>query len=327
MLSVDIEVPRRNFGLQVAFDIEADQRLALYGPSGAGKTTTLAAVAGLEPISAGRISLNGRLLSQAKPRLAVPLAQRRVGLLRQQPGLFPHLSAARNIVYGCHRSEQEVSALVELLQLTALLRARPDSLSGGQQQRVALARVLLSDASVLLLDEPFTGLEPEFRLKLSGEVVKWSQSHKAPVVLVTHDLEEAQSFGTLLGVIDSGRLLQIGDPHLTVRRPASIRAASLLGYRNILPARILGINASWCAIHPQTIIPPEGAAQAALHFQATVLDNRPQGLGWTVTVALAEDHCLVGHLPRPLAVGTTVVLGMPPPPAYDQAERLLPAPA
>lgn len=314
--------------------VEKGEFMAIMGASGAGKTTLMNILGLLDSPSGGNYRFEGQDVTHLPDRVLSHLRNHSIGFVFQLFHLLDRLTVLDNVLLPLLYSQEypedateRARHLVELVGLRDRVKYKPTALSGGQQQRVALARVLLSDASVLLLDEPFTGLEPEFRLKLSGEVVKWSQSHRAPVVLVTHDLEEAQSFGTLLGVIDSGRLLQIGDPHLTVRRPASIRAASLLGYRNILPARILGINASWCAIHPQTIIPPEGAAQAALHFQATVLDNRPQGLGWTVTVALAEGHCLVGQLPRPLAVGTTVVLGMPPPPAYDQAERLLPAPA
>ena len=171
MLDADVEVDRREFTVRAALQVGPGERLALFGPSGAGKTTLLEAIAGLVQPRRARIELGSRVLtSTAPPVCAVPPWQRRVGLLRQNPGLFPHLSVRDNLCYArsASRSEAEMSSLAAVLGIDGLLSAMPARLSGGQAHRVALGRLLLAHCDTLLLDEPYTGLDASLRRSLTG---------------------------------------------------------------------------------------------------------------------------------------------------------------
>ena len=164
MLDADVEVDRRDFTVRAALTVAPGERLALFGPSGAGKTTVLEAIAGLVPLTRGHVALHGRVLTStvpATPARAVPPWQRRVGLLRQDPGLFPHLSVRDNLGYAptADRHGAELAELAGLLGIGGLLPAMPARLSGGQQHRVALGRLLRARCEALLLDEPYSGLD------------------------------------------------------------------------------------------------------------------------------------------------------------------------
>lgn len=237
-LEVDLAVQRRPFRVEMAFEVPLGDRLALFGPSGAGKTTALEAIAGLLPLDLGVIRLGNTLLSSGAPRRFTMGARHRgIGFLRQDPGLFPHLSVAANIGYGLAPGSPRSRAkqLARSLDLEGLLDARPADLSGGQRQRVAMARVLAGRFAALVLDEPFNGLDSPLRASLAELVKAETADRHEPVVLVTHDLIEAQAFGTRLGVVDAGRLLQMGDPLDIVLRPASRRVAELVGYTAFVP--------------------------------------------------------------------------------------------
>src|SRR5580692_13090702 len=159
VLDADVEVDRREFTVRAQLRVAPGERLALFGPSGAGKTTLLEVIAGLVRPVRGRVQLGGRVLTSTEhPNIFVPPWQRRVGLLRQDPGLFPHLSVRGNLCYArsAPRSEAELSSLVSVLGIDGLLTAMPARLSGGQAHRVALGRLLLAQCDTLLLDEPYT---------------------------------------------------------------------------------------------------------------------------------------------------------------------------
>lgn len=250
-LDMDVEVRRREFPVVASFSVAPGDRLALFGPSGAGKTTLLEAAAGFAELERGEIRLSGRLLSAGPPRRhREPLAKRRVGLLRQQPGLFPHLSAAANIGYALPAggSDARVRELADLLGIGDLLPARPARLSGGQAQRVALARMLAASSDALLFDEPFNGLDPPLRRRLVAFSVGEAERRAVPAVLVTHDLAEAQSFARTLVVLDRGRVLAHGDAWQVVDRPPSRRAAELVGYDAFVP-----VNDAVVGLHPSRI--------------------------------------------------------------------------
>ncbi|MGO9188789.1 MAG: ATP-binding cassette domain-containing protein, partial [Streptosporangiaceae bacterium] len=170
MLDADVEVDRREFTVRAALQVAPGERLALFGPSGAGKTTLLEVIAGLVLPRRGLISLGDRVLtSTAPPVTALPPWQRRVGLLRQDPGLFPHLSVRDNLCYArtASPSGSELSGLASVLGIESLLSAMPARLSGGQAHRVALGRLLLAHCDTLLLDEPYTGLDTSLRRTLT----------------------------------------------------------------------------------------------------------------------------------------------------------------
>ena len=166
----------------------------------------------------------------------MPPWQRRVGLLRQDPGLFPHLSVAQNLAYApASGGPSEVRELAALLGIGELLSAMPRRLSGGQAHRVALGRLLLAPCDALLLDEPYTGLDDGLRRALTDLVVSLVSMRNIPALLVAHELVEAQAFAHRLAVLDRGRILQVGPPGEVVRRPASRRVAELVGYRAFVP--------------------------------------------------------------------------------------------
>jgi molybdate transport system ATP-binding protein len=238
VLEADVEVDRREFGVAAALQVAPGERLALFGPSGSGKTTILEMIAGLVPPRRGQVVLTGRLLTQTwAPRVAVPAWQRRVGLLRQDPALFPHLTVRQNLEYGAgpRPDPTQTAQLAAELGIRGLLGDRPARLSGGQAHRVALGRLLLAHCDALLLDEPYSGLDAELRRLLTGLVRSLAAERGVPTVLVAHELADAQAFADRLAVLDRGRLLQTGPAGEVVRRPASRRVAELVGYRAFVP--------------------------------------------------------------------------------------------
>ena len=247
MLDVALSVERGGLQVAATFSVGAGERLGLFGPSGAGKSTVLETIAGLVASGRGSICLAGRELAGLAPH------ERRVGLLRQDPALFPHLSVAGNLAYA--RLDHLPGAIEELagrLGLAELLGQRPARLSGGQRQRVALGRLLLAEPAALLLDEPFEGLDPALRRELTGLVQAEVAARGLPVVLVSHELADLQSFADRIALLDAGRILQIAPVEEIVRLPASRRAAELLGYRAFLPA---GVPGELLGVHPDRLVP------------------------------------------------------------------------
>jgi ABC-type sulfate/molybdate transport systems ATPase subunit len=263
--------------VRAAWQVAPGERLALFGPSGAGKTTLLEAIAGLVQPRRARICLGDRVLtSTAPPPVALPPWQRRVGLLRQNPGLFPHLSVRGNLCYApsAPKSGPSVSDLASVLGIEGLLSAMPARLSGGQAHRVALGRLLLAQCDTLLLDEPYTGLDASLRRSLTDLVSSLVAQRSVPSVLVTHELEDAQAFADRLAVIDRGSLLQVGEPDEVVLRPLSRRVAELVGYLGFVP-----YGESVAGIHPDRVI--AGAhADRGLVLTGEVAGCRPAGADW-----------------------------------------------
>jgi len=238
VLSAAVEVDRRDFLVCAELAVAPGERLALFGPSGAGKTTILETIAGLVRPRRAQITLGGRVLtSTGPPRADVPPWRRRVGLLRQDPGLFPHLSVRANLAYGpgADGHGPELGALAARLGIEGLLDAMPARLSGGQQHRVALGRLLLARCDALLLDEPYAGLDASLRRGLTDLVRALVADRRVPSVLVAHELAEAQAFADRLAVLDQGVILQAGAPGEVVRHPASRRVAELVGYLGFVP--------------------------------------------------------------------------------------------
>jgi molybdate transport system ATP-binding protein len=296
VLDADVEVDRREFTVRVALQVAPGERLALFGPSGAGKTTLLEAIAGLVQPRRGRIALGDRVLtSTAPPVRAVPPWQRRVGLLRQDPGLFPHLSVRDNLCYArsAPRSEAELSSLVSVLGIDGLLTAMPARLSGGQAHRAALGRLLLAQCDTLLLDEPYTGLDASLRRSLTDLVSSLVAERSVPSILVTHELPDAQAFADRLVVLDRGEMLQIGAPDEVVLRPASRRVAELIGYLGFVPS-----GDAVAGVHPERVV--AGAfADRGLVLTGTVVAFRPAGAGWEADLRVGEETITIRLLDRP----------------------------
>jgi len=328
VLDADVEVDRRGFSVRAALQVAPGERLALFGPSGAGKTTLLETIAGLVAPRRGRICLGDRVLTSTDhPVCEVPPWQRRVGLLRQNPGLFPHLSVRDNLRYApsASRSGAELSSLASVLGIGDLLSAMPARLSGGQAHRVALGRLLLAHCDALLLDEPYTGLDASLRRTLTDLVSTLVAERGVPTVLVTHDLADAQAFADRLAVLDRGELLQAGAPDEVVLRPSSRRVAELIGYLGFVPAAAPGSGEEAVAgVHPERVI-PGSSGDRGLVLTGVVMASRPAGAGWEADVRVG-DALITCRLPdRPPEPGGEIVVTVLDPPYFGADGAALPS--
>ena len=233
---VQCEVGR--FRLETDWEIAPGQVSVLFGPSGAGKSTTLRAIAGLLRPVQGHVEVGGQVVYDSDDEVWIPTHNRRVGYLTQQYGLFPHLKVTGNIGFGLKdrnsaASRDRISELSSLFQVDDLMDRYPWELSGGQQQRVALARALAPNPAMLLLDEPFASLDAELRRVLRRELRAMLAQTPVPVMLVTHDREEALYLGDSVQVINEGRILVTGDPFEVLGQPGQGRVARLVGVENL----------------------------------------------------------------------------------------------
>jgi molybdate transport system ATP-binding protein len=330
VLNADVEVDRRDFTVRASLSVAGGERVALFGPSGAGKTTVLEAVAGLVGLRRGLVELGGRVLSAAGPRVgehgvgehgagehragprqvAVPPWQRRVGLLRQDPGLFPHLSVRANLTYAksAAPTAAELASIAGQLGIEGLLSAMPARLSGGQRHRVALGRLLLARCDALLLDEPFASLDAALRRALTALVKDLAAQRAVPTLLVTHQLADAQAFADRLAVMDRGAVLQVGAPDEVVLAPASRRVAELVGYLGFVPGPRPGVIAG---VHPDRVAAGADPARG-LVVTGTVVAARPSGAGWEADLR-AGDATFTGRLPGPPAGDQVTVTVLDPP--------------
>jgi molybdate transport system ATP-binding protein len=220
----EIVVPLRAFSLRLSLDVDAT--MALVGPSGAGKTTVLRAIAGLVRPQSGRITCGGDVWFDARKDISLAPDQRRVGLVFQDYALFPHFSVRQNIEYARrHRADE----YLDRFSIRHLERARPPDLSGGERQRVALARALARDPDVLLLDEPLSALDTHTKAGVRSELHELLRGLGIPVLLVTHDFEDAAALAERVGVIVDGELRQIATPGQLVAAPSDPFVASFTG--------------------------------------------------------------------------------------------------
>jgi len=217
--------------LDVAFTCAPGEVLGLVGPSGAGKTTVLRAIAGLYRTRAGRVGVDGAVWFDSETGVYLPPHRRRVGLVFQEHALFPHLSAAANVAVALSdhpRAERHslAMALLSRVHLEGLETRKPAELSGGQRQRVAIARALARDPQVLLLDEPFSAVDRRTRVHLQAEIVALRKDLAIPMLLVTHDVDEVARLADRLCILDQGRVCLTGRPDEVLAQPA-IRALLL----------------------------------------------------------------------------------------------------
>jgi molybdate transport system ATP-binding protein len=251
-LAIDVE-QRFASGFSVRARLDAQLRagtmLVLFGPSGAGKTTILRQIAGLERPDAGVISFDGEVWCDTLRQQWRPPQARRVGVVFQEPTLFPHLTVRDNIRYGMGseggRTEvggvpDPVAELAMVLGIEDLQNRYPRALSGGEAQRVALARALAPAPRLLLLDEPFAALDTPTRVRLRRDVRALLQTTGTPAVLVTHDRTEALAMGDAVAVIIDGRVRQMGPIADVFSRPADVDVAASLGIEAVLPALVAG---------------------------------------------------------------------------------------
>ncbi len=225
---LNLQIPRGEF-------------LTMLGPSGSGKTTCLMMLAGFETATHGEIRLGGRNINDVPPH------KRGIGMVFQNYALFPHMSVAENLAFpldvrGLSKAdkEQKVRRALDMVQMGQFAHRRPAQLSGGQQQRIALARALARRPRVVLLDEPFSALDPELRVATRDAVAEALAHVGATVVLVTHDQGEALSFAHQVAIMHDGRFTQVGPPEQVYRAPADRRSAASLGDACFLPAEVAG---------------------------------------------------------------------------------------
>ena len=224
---------------RVSFDVRGGEFFTMLGPSGCGKTTTLRVIAGLEQATSGEITVDGRDF------MAVPPQRRNIGMVFQSYALFPHLTIFENVAYGLRlrgigaaEIGRRVAATLSLLQLEPFATRHPAALSGGQQQRVSIARALVYEPTMLLLDEPLANLDAKLRVMMREEIRALQRRLGITTLYVTHDQEEATAVSDRLAIFDRGRLIQIGTPEEIYTRPQTLFVADFIGRANFLPARL-----------------------------------------------------------------------------------------
>ena len=293
----------------------------LLGASGCGKTTVLRAIAGFEPLRAGRVLLGGRELSG--PGASLPPERRGVGMMFQDYALFPHLDVAGNVGFGLARQPRAVRAarIAQMLDLVGLgerAGAYPHELSGGQQQRVALARALAPSPQLLLLDEPFSNLDIDTRVRLAAELRAILRATGTTALLVTHDQAEAFAMADAIGVMQGGRLLQWGDAETLYRAPAHRHVAAFVGRGGLVPAAALGLpGEDEVLVRPDQLQPDADGT-----ILATVEAVQFRGPGGVVQAILAGGAAVEIDLARGLArPGETLRLRFtePAPPRFPPA--------
>ncbi|WP_432855252.1 ABC transporter ATP-binding protein [Amycolatopsis sp. CA-161197] len=279
----------------VTLDIADGEFLVLLGPSGCGKSTLLRAIAGLAPLTAGQLELDGRDITHTPPR------ERDLAMVFQSYALYPHLSVERNIGFPLRARRQsrrdvqrKVGEVAATLELSELLHRRPRELSGGQRQRVALGRALVRDPGAFLLDEPLSNLDAKLRASTRYELVELHRRLGTTFVYVTHDQVEAMTMATRIAILNQGRLEQVGTPAEVYDQPASEFVAGFLGSppMNLFPATVVSRGGELVAIAPGLEVP---------------LGRRGELPDTEVVLGIRPEH-LRPHGPRPALHGVVQLL-------------------
>jgi len=232
-----------DFQIDVAFEA-APGITILFGESGSGKTTLLRSVAGLTTPDEGRVAVGDRTLFDWSAGIDVPPSRRRMGLVFQHLALFPHLTAEENIAFGTNgqpasQRRQRIEAIAESFRIGHVLGRRPDQISGGERQRVELARALVTDPEVLLLDEPMSALDYGTQSRIMADLRAWNEAKSIPVLYVTHSQRELFALGERAIVIQNGRIVADGTPQSVLETPAHEHVAQLAGFENLLNAVVM----------------------------------------------------------------------------------------
>jgi iron(III) transport system ATP-binding protein len=230
---------------EVSLDVEPGTFLVLLGPSGSGKTTLLRCLAGIERVTSGRIAIGGRMVADG--RVHVPPDQRDLSMVFQDYALWPHLKAHDNVAFALRRrklpraqGQERAAAMLDRVGLGALGQRYPNELSGGEQQRVALARALVADTGLILCDEPLSNLDADLRERMRLEISALVREAGATTVYITHDQAEAFALADRVGVLERGRLVQLGTPEEIYTQPATPFVARFTGLSGELPVQVRG---------------------------------------------------------------------------------------
>jgi molybdate transport system ATP-binding protein len=253
-ISADLEVrirkrfanPEGSFILNVHFRALAGFTI-LFGPSGAGKTTLLDCIAGLTDPDDGRVTVGGEELYDSEKKQNVAAWKRRIGYVHQDLALFPQLTAGENVAYGLRTlsaadRQTRSREILDAFRIDHLRDRRPAQISGGERQRVALARALVTEPRALLLDEPLAALDRPTKSSLVGDLRRWNQHHRVPILFVTHNGEEVFALGDEVIVLDAGRIVAQGQPHEVMRAPRLETVAQLSGVENIFDAAVVALH-------------------------------------------------------------------------------------
>ena len=277
MADVELEHVTKVFpGGAIALDdltlrIDDGEFLILVGPSGCGKTTALRLVAGLEKLSAGRVTIGGRVVND------VPPPDRDIAMVFQNYALYPHMSVQRNLAFGLRERKlpkeeirRRVREVAGTLGLGELLARRPGQLSGGQRQRVAMGRALVREPEAFLLDEPLSNLDAKLRVEMRAELKRLHRRFDVTTMYVTHDQVEAMTLGDRIAVLSDGRLQQVGVPEDVYRRPANVFVAGFIGSppMNLLRATASGGRISAGDLHLEHRDAPDGPVILGLRPEA-----------------------------------------------------------
>jgi len=232
---------------QVSLDVGDGEFMAILGPSGCGKTTLLRQIAGFDKLDGGRIVIGETVVSTVTQH--VPPERRRIGIVFQSYALWPHMTVAENVAYGLTvagvrdpERTRRVDAALTLVELEGYAERRPSMLSGGQRQRVALARCLVTEPSLVLLDEPLANLDVHLRASMEEEFARFHARTGTTMVYITHDQAEAMALADRIAVMDRGRLLQVATPSQLYREPADASVAAFIGEGIVVPAEVIDVD-------------------------------------------------------------------------------------
>jgi len=233
VLDVSIEVPP---GITI-----------LFGASGAGKSTLLDCIAGLARPDEGQIASGGDVLFDSAVRINVPISKRRIAYVFQTLALFPHLSAEQNVAYGLKdlpekEKRERAEAILKVFHVDKLRNQKPGAISGGERQRIALARSLVTEPRVLLLDEPLTGLDAELKASIVDDLRAWNTAKGIPILYVTHSRDEVDALGERVIALDNGRVVSAGAPMEVLNAPRRKKLAQAAGFENLLKATVLDLR-------------------------------------------------------------------------------------
>ncbi|MFN8091238.1 MAG: molybdenum ABC transporter ATP-binding protein [Vicinamibacteria bacterium] len=286
-VEIDLALPLASMELRVAVALPRGVT-AVMGPSGAGKTSLLEAIAGLRPRASGRVAVAGEALLDTARGVSLPPERRRVGYVPQDAGLFPHLDALGNVRYGARDDPAAVDAAIDTLELRPLLGRRPRSLSGGERQRVALARALATRPRLLLLDEPLAALDAGLRDRVLPWLLRVRDAWDVPCLYVTHGVGEALAAARHALVLRAGRVAASGEPRALLGAPA-LEEEAREGIENLLPARVVAHDAAGGITRVRTA--------TGLEVAVTLAEAR--AAGDAVTLALRAEDVLVASGPVP----------------------------
>lgn len=315
-VSVDIERTVGGFSLKVRFEAE-NEVLALLGASGCGKSMTLKCIAGIEKPDRGRIAVDGVTLFDSEHKINLSPQERRVGLMFQNYALFPHMTVLQNIRAGAKREtnrrkrEAAVQRVLSGFGLTELAGHYPHQLSGGQQQRTALARILVSDPRILLLDEPFSALDSHLRFRLEQEVRGVIRSFGKTVLLVSHDRDEVYRMADRVAVMDHGIIGACGEKRAVFAAPGTRAGAMLTGCKNISRLNKLD-ETRVCAVDWGMELTVKRAVGTAGYVGIRMHDLRPGGTKNVVRCRVVdeiENPFSVTVMLRPLGAEDAVPVG------------------